>query len=74
MLLTLEVEVDVCVAVPELVEGVAPVHAAVLQARVLDGQRQNVLVLLQRTAPVIVICNGFKVCSNSWNLKKSLKA
>ena len=53
MLLTLEVEVDVCVAVPELVEGVAPVHAAVLQARVLDGQRQNVLVLLQRTAPAI---------------------
>ena len=55
MLLTLEVEVDVCVAVPELVEGVAPVHAAVLQARVLDGQRQNVLVLLQRTASEIAM-------------------
>ena len=58
MLLTLEVEVDVCVAVPELVEGVAPVHAAVLQARVLDGQRENVLVLLQRTAPAIDMIQG----------------
>ena len=58
ILLTLEVEVDVGVAVPELVESVAPVHAAVLQARVLDGQRQNVLVLLQRTAPTIDMIQG----------------
>ena len=49
--LTLEVEVDVGVAVSELVERVAPVHASVLQAGVLDGEREHVLVLLQWTAP-----------------------
>ena len=49
--LTLEVEVNVGVAVSKLVEGVAPVHAAVLQAGVLDGERENVLVLLHWTAP-----------------------
>ena len=49
--LTLEVEVNVGVAVSKLVEGVAPVHAAVLQAGVLDGERENVLVLFHWTAP-----------------------
>ncbi len=37
--LTFEFEVDIGVAVSKGVEGVAPVHAGVRQARVLDGQR-----------------------------------
>ena len=50
--LTFKVEVDVCVAVPEGVEGVASVHAAVGQAGVLDGERQHEAVLLQHGALV----------------------
>ena len=44
--LTFEVQVDVCIAVTEGVECVAPVHTGVVQARVLDGQGQHVAMLL----------------------------
>ena len=45
--LTFEVQVDVCIAVTEGVECVAPVHTGVVQARVLDGQDEHVPVLLR---------------------------
>ena len=44
--LTFKVQVDVCIAVSEWVEGVAPVHAGVRETRVLDGQGQHVAMLL----------------------------
>ena len=45
-MLTFKVQVDVCIAVTEWIEGVAPVDARVGEAGVFDGQGQHVAMLL----------------------------